>query len=150
TVAALLEPQARAKGLALEIEAPAPALAALADAEKVRQILVNLLSNALKFTPGGGRVTLRADADAACVRLAVADTGVGIADDQHERIFEPFVQVGSGLTRTTEGTGLGLAISRELARAMGGDVTVESRVGEGSAFTVVLPRGGEGGEGKGV
>jgi signal transduction histidine kinase len=85
-------------------------------------------------------VALRVAADDAWVRVHVEDTGLGIAAAQHERIFEPFVQVGGGLTRASEGTGLGLAISRELARAMGGDVTVESAPGAGSTFTLVLPR----------
>jgi signal transduction histidine kinase len=74
------------------------------------------------------------------VRLHVTDTGRGIPEDLQEKIFEPFYQVETGFTRTTAGTGLGLAISREAARAMGGDVTVESRVGAGSRFVLVLPR----------
>jgi signal transduction histidine kinase len=85
-------------------------------------------------------VAVTADADAAHVRVRVADTGVGIPADKLHQIFEPFVQVQSGLTRTHEGTGLGLSISRELARGMGGDVVVESTPGAGSTFTLVLPR----------
>ena len=77
------------------------------------------------------------------VRITVRDTGVGIAPDKLDAIFEPFVQVNTSLTRTTEGTGLGLAISRDLARGMGGDLKVHSVEGEGSAFTVTLPKGGE-------
>ena len=139
---AVVATQAAQRGLTLVVadEAALDALHARADRERAGQVLLNLLSNALKFTPAGGRVTLRASADAAEVRLAVEDSGVGIPADQHERIFEPFVQVGSGLTRPSEGTGLGLAISRELARAMGGDITVESAPGCGATFTLHLPR----------
>jgi signal transduction histidine kinase len=139
---AVVATQAAQRGLTLAVadEAALDGLYARADRERAGQVLLNLLSNALKFTPPGGRVTLRASADAAVVRLAVEDSGGGVPADQHERIFEPFVQVGSGLTRPSEGTGLGLAISRELARAMGGDVTVESAPGCGATFTLHLPR----------
>ncbi len=139
---AVVAPQAAQRGLALAVDDgdALDALHARADRERAGQVLLNLLSNAMKFTPAGGRIALSAAADDACVRLAVADTGIGIAADQHERIFEPYVQVGHGLTRPTEGTGLGLAISRELARAMGGDVTVASAPGAGSTFTLTLPR----------
>jgi signal transduction histidine kinase len=107
----------------------------------VRQVLLNLLTNALKFTDAGGRIELAAAADGAVVRVTVGDTGRGIAPAQLERVFEPFVQVDRHLTQQSQqGVGLGLAISRELARAMGGDLAVESRVGEGSWFTLTLPR----------
>jgi PAS domain S-box-containing protein len=135
---ALVAPQAHAKGLTLAVAACPPSLVARADAEKVRQILVNLLSNAVKFTDGG-RVELGCEASGKHVRVVVRDTGIGIAADQLERIFEPFVQVRADLTRTAEGTGLGLAISRDLARGMEGDLTVESTPGVGSAFTLTLP-----------
>ena len=135
----LVAPQARTKGLALAAaECPAD-LAVRADAEKLRQVLVNLLSNAVKFTEPGGRIAVACAADGARVRIAVRDTGVGIAADQFGRIFEPFVQVRAGLTRPHEGAGLGLAISRDLARGMAGDLTVESEIGVGSTFTVTLP-----------
>ncbi len=139
---AVVAPQAAQRGLALSVvdDAALDALQVRADPERAGQILLNLLSNALKFTPPGGRITVRTLVDARCVRVSVEDTGVGIAPSQHERIFEPFVQVDTRLTRTSEGTGLGLAISRELARAMGGDVTVASAVGEGATFTLELPR----------
>jgi signal transduction histidine kinase len=144
TVAALIEPQARAKGLALAIEAPAPELVAVADAEKVRQILVNLLSNAVKFT-AAGMVRLSAAAlSAEALAVRVEDTGRGIGAAHRDRVFEPFVQEArrpsAGAPAGEEGVGLGLAISRELARAMGGDLTVESEVGVGSTFTLTLPR----------
>ena len=135
----LVAPQARAKGLALGVEACPPDVAVRADAEKLRQILVNLLSNAVKFTAPGGRIALRCERVGAQVRVVVRDTGIGIAADQLDRIFEPFVQVRADFTRTAEGAGLGLAISRDLARGMEGDLTVESLSGEGSAFALTLP-----------
>ena len=136
----LVAPQARARGLALAVaECPAD-LAVRADPEKLRQVLVNLLSNAVKFTESGGRITVACAADGARVRIAVQDTGAGIAADQLGRIFEPFVQVRADLTRPHEGAGLGLAISRDLARGMGGELTVESTLGQGSTFTLTLPQ----------
>jgi signal transduction histidine kinase len=136
----LIAPQVQARGLAYEYRPPGAGAVARADPEKVRQIVLNLLSNAVKFTPGGGRVVLSGHAEDGRVCVQVEDTGIGIPGDKLGTIFEPFVQVNAGYTRTTEGTGLGLSISRDLARAMGGDLTVESREGEGSAFTLVLPR----------
>jgi len=109
------------------------------DRAKIEQILLNLLSNAVKFTDRGEiRVTCAVEPDH--VRIQVRDTGRGIRPELLDRIFEPFVQGDRSLTRTAEGTGLGLSISRQLSRAMGGDIMVESRVGNGSAFTLVLPR----------
>ena len=151
-VTGLVESQLVAKGLAFAVDLPdddevlgTAALVARVDREKGAQVLVNLLGNAVKFTPAGGRVTVegRAGEDALglpVVELHVRDTGVGIAADQLARIFEPFVQVDAGLTRAAEGTGLGLAISRDLARGMGGDLTVRSVEGHGSVFTLTLPR----------
>ena len=104
--------------------------------------MLNLLSNAVKFTEPGGRVALSATADEAMVRVLVEDTGVGIAPDQLERIFEPFVQVDARFTRPHEGVGLGLAISRDLARGMGGDLSASSVPGRGARFTLSLPRAG--------
>ena len=142
TVLPMIEPQLNARRIRCEVAVP-PSFRALADREKVQQILLNLLSNASKFTPAGGRVTVDAFADAepnATVSLRVSDTGVGIAADRLEHIFEPFVQVDDSHTRRSEGTGLGLAISRDLARGMGGDLRAESVEGKGSAFTLSLPR----------
>ena len=136
----LVAPQAREKGLALVVAACPPELTARADAEKLRQIVVNLLSNAVKFTAGGGRVEISCAAEGERVSVAVADTGIGIPADKLSAIFDPFVQVRSDLTRLHEGTGLGLAISRDLARGMGGDLTVASTPGAGSTFTLTLPR----------
>jgi len=136
----IMLPQIRAKGLTITVATVDPALTIVADSEKLSQILLNLLSNAIKFTPRGGRVTLSGRArDDGTVEIVVSDTGSGIAADQLERIFEPFVQVGRMLNSGIEGTGLGLAISRDLARGMGGDITVVSSPGAGSSFTLRLP-----------
>ncbi|MGQ0640832.1 MAG: GAF domain-containing sensor histidine kinase [Gemmatimonadaceae bacterium] len=137
---ALMEPQVRVHGLACAADAIDSALLVHADAEKLRQILLNLFSNAVKYTPRGGRIAVQVDLDDERVRILVIDTGAGIPSDKLETIFEPFVQVNRTLSTTNDGVGLGLAISRDLARAMGGDLTVESRVGAGSTFTVHLKR----------
>jgi signal transduction histidine kinase len=137
---ALTRPQAVAKGIALTVTAPPPELSVLGEREKAGQVLVNLLSNAVKFTPAGGQITLSCETDAEMVTLRVTDSGPGIPADSLDRIFEPFVQLDSGLTRKAEGAGLGLAISRRLARLMGGDLTVESEVAKGSTFSFSLVR----------
>jgi signal transduction histidine kinase len=113
---------------------------ARADAEKVQQILINLLSNAIKFTPAGGCVTLACHVMGNTVRIEVADTGIGVPPDKLETIFDPFVQVKEGFAGKDIGIGLGLAISRDLARAMHGELELESELGRGSRFTLVLPR----------
>jgi signal transduction histidine kinase len=99
-----------------------------------------LLSNAVKFTDRGGRVALSWERASGEVRIHVRDSGVGVPADKVETIFEPFVQLHRGLAEPSDGAGLGLAISRELARAMGGDVTVASTPGQGATFTITLPR----------
>src|SRR5262249_14426815 len=109
------------------------------DVAKLQQILSNLLSNAIKFTPEGGRVVLRAEADPLHVVLTVTDTGVGIAFEEQDLVFEKFRQSGNPLTREHAGTGLGLSIVRELAKLLGGEVTLQSELGRGSTFTVRLP-----------
>ncbi|HEU4454670.1 MAG TPA: PAS domain-containing sensor histidine kinase [Longimicrobium sp.] len=131
---ASLEPQARAKGLALELEAAdVPHLRT--DAKRVSQIVLNLVSNAVKFTElGEVRITVERRAPDA-VAVHVADTGCGIAGEDLERVFDEFVQVGAA----HGGTGLGLAISRRLARLLGGDLTVRSTPARGSRFTLTLP-----------
>jgi Histidine kinase-, DNA gyrase B-, and HSP90-like ATPase len=136
----MIAPQVRAGGLRLEVDAGDPDLRFHADRERVEQILLNLLSNAVKFTAAGGtvRITVAAEADKIC--LCVVDSGVGIPADKLEAVFEAFFQVEASRSRTYSGTGLGLAISRQLARAMGGDLTVKSALGEGSTFTLSLPR----------
>ena len=137
---ALIAPQAARRGVRYEYLPADGAVAVHADSERLQQIVLNLLSNAVKFTDAGGRVTLSCEARDADVAIRVIDTGCGIPADKLDTIFEPFVQVDAGLTRPTEGTGLGLAISRDLARAMGGELVVESDVGRGAAFTLTVPR----------
>jgi len=141
-VGAMMAQQVTAKGLTFENRV-ANGAAVKGDPDKVQQILLNLLSNATKFTPAGGRIVVDAptrEGSAADARfLRVSDTGSGIPRDKQEAIFEPFVQVDRGLSRPTEGTGLGLAISRDLARGMGGDLRVRSDVGRGSSFTLSMP-----------
>ena len=137
---ALIAPQAAAKSLTLEQRPVDPQLGALADREKLRQIMLNLLSNAIRYTPPGGRIVVGAEARGDRVAIVTRDTGVGIAPEQIESIFEPFVQLDRSLTQVREGVGLGLAISRDLAHGMHGELSVESILGKGSAFTLTLPR----------
>jgi signal transduction histidine kinase len=130
------------RGVTFDVRMVTESITIHADPDRLQQILLNLLSNAAKFTPAGGRVALEHESLADAVRLHVTDTGVGIPAAKLQSVFEPFVQLGRSLSNTLEGTGFGLAISRELARAMGGDLTARSRVREGSTFTVTMPRGG--------
>jgi PAS domain S-box-containing protein len=146
TIRSLTEPQIAAKGLTCDIRPCDPDVTVWADAEKVQQVLVNLVSNAIKFTEPGGRIAIACHDGRADVALVVADTGRGIAAAQLGAIFEPFVQVNREFKRPQDGVGLGLAISRDLARGMGGDLTVESALGTGSTFTLRLPRRGARGE----
>ncbi|MBB4638966.1 ATP-binding protein [Longimicrobium terrae] len=143
----LIAPQMAAKRLAYACEQCEPGLTALGDPERIQQVLINLLTNALKFTPSGGRVTVSAAPDGARVHIRVTDTGRGIPAEKLESIFDPFVQVdrrGSLAEESQLGVGLGLAISRELARAMDGELTVRSEPGAGSTFTLALPRAMDG------
>ncbi|MGH7505380.1 MAG: ATP-binding protein, partial [Longimicrobiales bacterium] len=135
----LVELQAQARGIAYTVEACEESVHLLGDEERVRQILLNLVSNAIKFTPAGGWVTLACDVEAERVQVRVRDSGVGIPLEKQEVIFDPFVQVERRLDHPQEGVGLGLAISRDLARAMAGDLTVQSVRGKGSTFTLTLP-----------
>ena len=129
-----------ARGIVFECRRDGADVRLTTDPDRLQQILLNLLSNAAKFTGSGGRVTLAVETDPGQVRIHVSDTGVGIPDDKLALVFEPFVQLGRKLTNTVEGTGLGLAISRDLARALDGELTVRSVVGAGSTFTVTVPR----------
>ena len=139
-VVPLIEPQAEAKGIVLKADTTSHDCLVLGDRAKVDQILLNLLSNAIKFTESSGSVTVECKESGDTGSIEVVDTGVGIPADKLNAIFEPFVQLGRSLSSAHEGTGLGLAISRELARAMKGNLTVSSKVGSGSTFTLTLPR----------
>lgn len=139
-IEALVLPQASAKDQSLTCRTSASDLVVRADREKLRQVLLNLLSNAVRHSPVGASITVVAERRGADgVAIEVGDTGPGIPPDRHEAIFEPFVQLDRSLTRSTEGVGLGLAISRDLARGMGGDITVTSAPGEGACFVLTLP-----------
>ena len=150
----IVAPQADARGVRVASESAGDdgdAVVIVGDEARVRQILVNLLSNAIKFTERGGTVSVTTGATATVPLMArlrgagpwafvqVADTGIGIAPGQQPLVFEPFHQASAGRTRKAGGTGLGLTISRRLARAMGGDITLESEPGAGSTFTLWLP-----------
>lgn len=136
---AIVEPLTRAKGLQLRVVSPDRALPMTSDARKLRQILIGLLDNAVKFTDEGG-VDLLVWTEENDVYFRVRDTGPGIAPEHRRRIFEAFWQADQSKTRVAGGTGLGLAVAARLARAMGGDVAVESEPGQGSTFTLRLPR----------
>jgi len=143
TLEAVLEmimPQVREKAMHLEWPEVEPTLALHADEDRTRQILLNLIANALKFTANGGTIAVGVASTDAVVTISVRDNGIGIAPENLERIFEPFVQAGRASVASDRGVGLGLAISRQLARAMGGDLRAESGAGVGSTFTLTLPR----------
>ena len=136
----LTTPQAAEKAIDLTFRDGDRALKIWGDESKVEQVLVNLVTNAIKFTDSGGTVEVRTETRTDAVELIVSDTGAGIPKEKLDAVFQPFVQVETGHTRSRDGVGLGLAISRELARRMGGDLTVESEVRRGSTFTLTLPK----------
>ena len=136
---ALLEGLALKKSIHYRNEAIDPETVADAHPDRLQQILLNLITNAIKFTPWEGMITTRCEAHEKTVRITVTDTGMGIPPEKIEAIFEPFVQVDPA-GEVAGGVGLGLAISRDLARAMRGDITVKSVPGQGSSFTLTLPR----------
>jgi signal transduction histidine kinase len=137
---AVMQPLLAGKGIDYRAAAELP-VPVNGDRDRIRQILLNLVSNAVKYTDRGGRIEVVAEVDGESVRIRVRDTGVGIPEEKHEQIFDPFVQLqrsaGGGLA---DGVGLGLSISRELARAMDGELSVSSRPGAGSTFTLTLRR----------
>ena len=136
----LVAPQLLQKSLRYEYRCCDPEYTAYVDGERLQQILLNLLSNAVKFTPPGGEIHVDCGATRDSMIVQVRDSGVGIPADKLEKIFEPFVQLDRGQSASAVGTGLGLSISRELARAMGGDLTAASALERGSTFTLTLPR----------
>jgi PAS domain S-box-containing protein len=141
-VQAIVRPQAEQNELALIIHAVDPALQAWCDGDRLKQVLVNLIGNAVKFTPRGGSVTVRTEADSVdeVVRFSVEDTGIGIPPDKLDRIFDKFVQVDGSTTRRTGGSGLGLTISRQLVELMGGTLQCASEgEGKGSCFSFTVP-----------
>jgi two-component system sensor histidine kinase BarA len=147
TAVSSVAPQAQRKGVEVEVRLPhGPQPRLTADADKLRQVMVNLLANAVKFTSSGGRVSVvmsevgaQSEVGGQGYRVFVEDTGVGIRSDQFEHIFQSFYQVDGSSTREHGGAGLGLAIVKSLVEGHGGRVSVESEFGRGSRFTVVLP-----------
>jgi signal transduction histidine kinase/DNA-binding NarL/FixJ family response regulator len=139
----LVRQVASRKGIALEHEIRTTAPLLHGDERRLKQVLVNLLANAVKFTPEGGRVGLRVhdEPEAGRIAFTIWDTGIGIAEEHYGRLFQPFMQVDGSLTRGHEGTGLGLTLVRRLTELHDGSVAVESTPGAGSAFTVTLPLG---------
>jgi signal transduction histidine kinase len=136
----IILPLATAQGLTLRRKRGNPAVEIVTDRDKAQQVLLNLLSNAVKFTSTGGEIGVRWMLGSRDIEILVTDTGIGIAPAELDRVFDPFVQLASPLTRNRTGTGLGLAIARDIARALGGDVTATSTPGEGSTFVLRLPR----------
>jgi signal transduction histidine kinase/HAMP domain-containing protein len=135
----LVRERAQRHGIALGLEVDPRLGEFRADERKFKQIVLNLLSNAVKFTPDGGRVDVAAKLDTDKVEIAVKDTGIGIAADDHEAVFEEFKQVGRDYTRKAEGTGLGLALTRRFVELHGGAIRLQSTPGQGSTFTITLP-----------
>jgi signal transduction histidine kinase len=136
----LVTPMLIQKGITYDYRCCDPKYQAFADPERVQQILLNLLSNAAKFTPKGGHIIVECLPQKTTMVVEVTDTGVGIPADKLQSAFEPFVQLERGQSPEMGGTGLGLSISRDMARAMDGDLTATSEVGKGSVFRLTLPR----------
>ena len=135
---AVVEPQARQKRIELTCDMPDEPIRMTGDVDKIRQILVNLAGNAVKFTDAG-EIRISLTREGTRVRFGVCDTGIGIAHEDIGRLFQPFVQLDAGLTRRHGGTGLGLYISQRLASLLGGAIRATSTPGKGSVFTVTLP-----------
>ena len=138
-LASLVRPQAALKGIDVVVHESDVEIVARADEERLRQIVLNLLTNAIKFTPRGGHVWLSYSADETDVSIAIRDDGIGIPAEKLDVVFEPYVQLGSSEADQELSSGLGLAISRDLARAMGGELTATSSPALGTVFTVRLP-----------
>jgi signal transduction histidine kinase len=138
SVASMAEPLASAKGLAFKVEVEPRDLQVHTDPVKLRQVLLNLLSNAVKYTDAGS-ITVKSVANNGVVDFSVTDTGVGVGEEHLEKIFEPFWQVEHTTTRRAGGTGLGLAVTRQFVDLLGGKIEVESELGRGSTFRVLIP-----------
>jgi signal transduction histidine kinase len=135
----LVRERASRHGIALELDMDESLGQFVADERKLRQVVLNLLSNAVKFTPEGGRIRLQGGREDDAVQISVSDTGVGIAPEDQEAVFEEFRQVGSDQAQKSEGTGLGLALARKFVELHGGRIWVASEVGKGSTFTITIP-----------
>jgi signal transduction histidine kinase len=139
----LLQPDLLHKQIDFEQKTSDPGLELQADPAKLRQILLNIVGNAIKFTPSGGRVRLTASHAGKVALITVTDTGIGVAPDKISAIFDPFYQVDTGTTREYPGVGLGLAIARDLVRAMAGEIYFDSTLGKGSVVSITLPLASE-------
>jgi len=135
------QPQAQAKGLSLSVDLAKSLPLIQADSQRLEQVLGNLLSNALRHTPEGGAIRVKAWSEAASVCFAVIDNGQGIASDDLPHLFDRFYRAGVARSRSDGGTGLGLSIAKQLVEAHGGEITVKSEFGKGATFTIRLPRG---------
>ncbi len=135
----LVKERAARHGIGVTLEVGPGVGSLVGDERKFKQVLLNLLSNAVKFTPEGGRVVVRAERAEGMTEISVTDTGIGIAAEDQEAIFEEFRQVGTDYARKREGTGLGLALARRFVELHGGRIWVKSAVGQGSTFTFTLP-----------
>ena len=135
----LVRERAARRAITLEVEIDAQLGEIKGDERKVKQVLLNLLSNAIKFTPEGGRVGVHAGLADGVAEISVSDTGVGIAPEDHEAVFEEFRQVGTDYAKKHEGTGLGLTLSRRFVELHGGKIWVKSQLGQGATFTFTLP-----------
>jgi signal transduction histidine kinase len=136
---ALLEPVAAAAHVQLDVQMAASSLTVQADPMRLSQVLLNLIGNAVKFTPAGGKVSVEVGADGSDARVRVRDTGIGIAPEHLDKVFDRFFQVDAGATRVRGGAGLGLAIAKSLVERQGGRIGVESEVGQGTTFWFTLP-----------
>ncbi|MBC7545728.1 MAG: HAMP domain-containing histidine kinase [Candidatus Sericytochromatia bacterium] len=137
----VFRPLAQKKNLILELPADGLSVPLSIDPQRCRQVMLNLLSNAIKFTPAGGRIVVAVIETAETVSIAVTDSGIGIAAADHERVFQEFVQIDGSYARKQEGTGLGLPLARRLVMLQGGELWLESAIGQGSTFGVTLPKG---------
>jgi len=137
----LVRERATRRGITLDLAVDDRLGPFVGDERKIRQVLLNLLSNAVKFTPEGGRVKVAAAPGDGAVRIAVSDSGIGIAPEDQGAIFEEFRQVGTGSAQKQEGTGLGLTLAKKFVELHGGTIWVESELGKGSTFTFTLPLG---------